>query len=74
MISTGRSNGASGHGATVVQFAVELKFWMLPLRDAFVFAAWLASFFPNRIHWRGQQFYVRNRRLVPVAERHSRPE
>lgn len=49
---------------------VRRKFWMLPLRDAFAFAAWLASFFPQRIHWRGQQFYVRNRRLVPVSPRH----
>jgi ceramide glucosyltransferase len=46
------------------------KLWMLPLRDLFGFAAWLASFIPQRIHWRGQQFYVRNRRLVPVAPRH----
>jgi ceramide glucosyltransferase len=46
------------------------KFWMLPLRDLFGFAAWLASFIPQRIHWRGQQFYVRNRRLVPVSPRH----
>jgi ceramide glucosyltransferase len=40
--------------------------WMLPLRDAFAFVVWVASFFPQRIHWRGQQFYVRNKRLVPV--------
>jgi ceramide glucosyltransferase len=46
---------------------VRRKFWMLPLRDAFAFAAWLASFLPRRIHWRGQQFYVRNRRLVPAS-------
>jgi len=42
------------------------RLWMLPLRDAFGFAAWLASFFPQRIHWRGKQFYVRKKRLVPV--------
>lgn len=46
------------------------KFWMLPLRDLFGFTAWLASFIPQRIYWRGQQFYVRNRRLVPVSPRH----
>ena len=42
------------------------KFWMLPLRDAFAFFVWLASFFPQRIHWRGQQFRVRKKRLVAV--------
>jgi ceramide glucosyltransferase len=43
--------------------------WLLPLRDAFAFAAWVASFLPRRISWRGQQFYVRDRRLVPVSTR-----
>jgi len=45
---------------------VRRKQWMLPLRDAFAFIVWLASFVPQRIHWRGQQFYVRKKRLVPV--------
>jgi len=40
------------------------RLWMLPFRDAFGFAAWFASFFPQRMHWRGQQFIVRHRRLV----------
>jgi ceramide glucosyltransferase len=47
------------------------RIWMLPLRDLLAFAAWVASFFPQRIHWRGQQFYVRDRRLVRVSPRHS---
>jgi ceramide glucosyltransferase len=47
--------------------------WILPLRDAFAFVAWLASFFPQRIHWRGQQFHIRNRRLVPVSTRETAP-
>jgi ceramide glucosyltransferase len=42
------------------------KLWMLPLRDLFAFVVWLASFFPQRIRWRDQQFYVREKRLVPV--------
>jgi ceramide glucosyltransferase len=46
---------------------VTRKIWMLPLRDAFAFVVWLASFFPQQIHWRGQQYYVRDKRLVPVA-------
>jgi ceramide glucosyltransferase len=46
---------------------VKRKLWMLPLRDGFAFVVWLASFFPQRIHWRGREFYVRQRRLVPVS-------
>lgn len=45
---------------------VRRKIWMLPLRDAFAFAVWAASFFPQRIHWRGRKFYVREKRLVAV--------
>ena len=43
---------------------------LLPLRDAFAFLVWVASFFPQRIHWRDRQFYVRNKRLVPVPPAH----
>lgn len=48
---------------------VRRKFWALPLRDAFAFIVWLASFFPQRIHWRGQQFLVRNKRLIAIPPR-----
>jgi len=46
---------------------IRRKQWMLPVRDAFAFVVWLASFVPQRIHWRGQQFYVRKKRLVRAA-------
>lgn len=45
------------------------KLWMLPLRDAFAFTVWLASFFPQRIQWRDRQFRVRDKRLIPVPSR-----
>jgi ceramide glucosyltransferase len=48
---------------------VKRKLWMLPLRDAVAFLVWLWSFFPQRIHWRGQDFYIRDKRLVPVTSR-----
>jgi ceramide glucosyltransferase len=54
--------GARGMGDTLVR----RKQWMLPLRDAFAFIVWVASFFPQRIHWRGHEFYVRKKRLVPA--------
>ncbi len=47
------------------------KMWMLPLRDALAFIIWILSFFPQRIHWRGQEFYIRNKRLVPASSRHA---
>jgi ceramide glucosyltransferase len=45
---------------------VRAKLWLLPVRDAFAFVVWVASFFPQRIHWRGREFYVREKRLVPA--------
>jgi ceramide glucosyltransferase len=51
---------------------VRSKPWMLPLRDAFAFIVWVASFFPQRIHWRDQEFYVRGKRLVSIAPRSPR--
>lgn len=42
---------------------------LLPVRDVFAFAVWVASFVPQRIHWRGQEFYVRDKRLVAAAPR-----
>ncbi|HXJ17532.1 MAG TPA: hypothetical protein VNM68_10095 [Candidatus Polarisedimenticolia bacterium] len=45
------------------------KMWLLPLRDAFAFVVWAASFARQRIHWRDQTFYVREKRLVPQPPR-----
>jgi ceramide glucosyltransferase len=46
------------------------RWWrLLPLRDLFAFAVWIASFFPQRIHWRDREFYIRERRLVPAEPR-----
>jgi ceramide glucosyltransferase len=47
--------------------ALRAKLALLPVRDAFAFVVWLASFFPQRIRWRDKEFYVRNRRLIPAA-------
>jgi ceramide glucosyltransferase len=45
---------------------VSQKLWLLPVRDLFAFAVWVASFFARRIHWRDRLFRVRNKRLVPA--------
>ena len=43
---------------------IRRKFYLLPLRDAFAFVVWVASFFPQTILWRGKRFHVRDRKLV----------
>lgn len=50
---------------------VRERWRLLPLRDAFAFVVWVASFFPQRIHWRDREFYVRDKRLVPAQPRHT---
>jgi ceramide glucosyltransferase len=47
------------------------KMELLVLRDAFAFVVWLASFFPQRVFWRGKQFQVRDKRLVAIVDKHS---
>jgi ceramide glucosyltransferase len=59
-------------GARGMQDETVRERWrFLPLRDLFAFAVWVASFFPQRIHWRDREFYVREKRLVPAAPRES---
>jgi len=57
--------GVRGMGDSLVR----RRMWILPLRDAFAFVVWLASFFPQRIHWRDREFRVRKKRLVPLTSR-----
>jgi ceramide glucosyltransferase len=45
---------------------VRRRWWMAPLRDAATFAVWLASFFSNRISWRGLEFKVKKGILIPL--------
>jgi ceramide glucosyltransferase len=54
--------GARGMGDKLVRRHLR----MLPLRDIFATIVWLASFFPQRIHWRDGQFRVREKRLVRI--------
>ena len=54
--------GVWGVGDTMLR----RKMYLVPLRDAFAFTVWLTSFFKRRIEWRGSEYYIRNKRLVPV--------
>ncbi len=42
------------------------KLWLVPVRDGFAFAAWVASFFQQEIEWRGRKYLVRKNRLIPL--------
>ncbi|MFY9531086.1 MAG: bacteriohopanetetrol glucosamine biosynthesis glycosyltransferase HpnI [Candidatus Acidiferrales bacterium] len=48
------------------------KIWMLPLRDAFAFLVWLRSLFNHRVQWRGSEYIIRDKRLVPAGPRAAR--
>ena len=41
--------------------------WLVPISDALGFLIWLLSFGRNRITWRGNEFIVRQGRLVPMV-------
>lgn len=41
--------------------------WLVPLRDAISFAAWITGFFSDRITWRGLAYRVKNGLLLPIA-------
>lgn len=42
------------------------KMYLVPVRDVFAFVVWLTSFFKRRIEWRGAEYYIVNKRLVPA--------
>ncbi len=43
------------------------KLWLVPLRDAISFIAWVGGFFSERILWRGLPYRVKNGQLFPMA-------
>jgi ceramide glucosyltransferase len=54
--------GAWGLGDQVVPH----KLWAVPLRDTVSFLVWIAGFFTDRITWRGIEYHVRRKLLVPA--------
>jgi ceramide glucosyltransferase len=51
---------------------VRRKLLLVPWRDAIYFAVWLAGFASNRIHWGGEEFVLREGKLVSAASSESR--
>ncbi len=45
---------------------LQRKIWLVPLRDAFYFVIWLASFGSNRITWGNDEYLIRDGQMVPV--------
>jgi ceramide glucosyltransferase len=43
------------------------KLWLVPLRDAINFIAWVGGFFSERILWRGIAYRVKNGQLLPMT-------
>ena len=47
---------------------VRSKWWLAPVRDAADFVVWVASFFSDRISWRGAEFRVEKGLLIPLRQ------
>jgi ceramide glucosyltransferase len=54
--------GVRGLGDPVVR----ANLWLVPIRDVIGVGIWFASFFSNRISWRGSDFMILQGKLVPV--------
>lgn len=50
------------------------KLWLVPVRDAISAAVWVAGFFTDKIEWRGLDYRVRNKLLVPVTQREAKSQ
>jgi len=45
---------------------VRRKLWLIPIRDALNFLVWVAAFFSSKVSWRGKEYLVKERNLIPV--------
>ncbi len=46
---------------------VRRRLWLVPVRDALNLCVYFASFFTNRVHWRGQTYRVHGASLIPIG-------
>jgi ceramide glucosyltransferase len=42
------------------------SWWLVPLRDLLNFGVWVAGFLTNKITWRGLEYRVEKRLLIPL--------
>ena len=40
--------------------------WLIPLRDVMALLVWLASYAGHKIHWRGDDFYLKDGKLARI--------
>jgi ceramide glucosyltransferase len=50
---------------------ITTKLWLVPVRDAISAAVWAMGFFTDKIVWRGLEYRVRHKLLIPVAKNAS---
>jgi len=55
------------------QDALWKKLALIPAWDTLAFLIWLTSFTRNSIRWRDSEYYIRDGRLVPVAQTNPEP-
>ena len=54
-------------GKTILQDSqLKRDFWLIPLRDVFALAIWVASFVGHKILWRGIEFELKDGKLRPA--------
>jgi ceramide glucosyltransferase len=41
--------------------------WLVPLRDVIALLVWVASYAGHKIHWRGDDFYLKDGKLVRIS-------
>ena len=46
---------------------ITAKLWLAPLRDAISAVVWALGFFTDKITWRGLEYRVRHKLLIPIA-------
>ena len=42
-------------------------FWLIPLRDLVALAVWIGAYAGTTIHWRGNDFYLKDGKLTRVT-------